>query len=162
MVSLWKLKCPTKSRLLKWCALENKVPTWEKGRNGSFFLCMNHDESINHIFISCSYSQTVWEIVSSKFGLECSWQWDVLLDIWDQQCNNRGVRYYKVPPLIGCFFIWVAQNKFTFRDKFIPPKIIIAQSLAILDLLPKLKSSQRNMFIFYASIDKSKPWDFFD
>ena len=27
--SLWKLKCPSKARLFMWCALENRVPTWD-------------------------------------------------------------------------------------------------------------------------------------
>ena len=26
---LWKLKCPSKSKLLMWCILDNKVPTWD-------------------------------------------------------------------------------------------------------------------------------------
>ena len=34
--SLWKLKCPAKSKLFMWCVLNNKVPTWDVLQKRSF------------------------------------------------------------------------------------------------------------------------------
>jgi hypothetical protein len=64
---LWKIKCPTKTRLFMWNALSNKVPTWDilQKRNnhgpGWCYLCKSVGESILHLFLECP--------LSKKFGL---------------------------------------------------------------------------------------------
>ena len=56
---VWKLRCPTKARLIVWTNLENKTPTWDilQKQNhhglGWCSMCKSESESINHMFISC-------------------------------------------------------------------------------------------------------------
>ena len=56
--SLWKLKCPAKTKLFMWCVLNNKVPTWDVLQKRSFqgpgwcVLCKRELESTSHLFLS--------------------------------------------------------------------------------------------------------------
>eukprot|EP00253_Pinus_taeda_P008844 PITA_08844 len=65
--SLFKLKCPKKARIFFWCALKNKIPTWDilqaRFQLGPSRcpLCNDASESISHLFVSCHFTKSVWE-----------------------------------------------------------------------------------------------------
>lgn len=77
---LWKLKCPAKTKLFMWYVLENRVPTWDTLQKRNFqgpgwcVLCKREQESITHLFLSCSYSVEVWKESSTFLGFPCRWE----------------------------------------------------------------------------------------
>jgi len=63
---LWKLKGPAKTRLLFWCVLQGKVPTWDflqkRGKNGPGWcsLCKESEETPQQIFLTYLFSKSLW------------------------------------------------------------------------------------------------------
>jgi hypothetical protein len=63
---LWKVNAPLKVKNLTWLVLENKILTWDNGVKHGWIgpswcvLCRNNEETMHHLFISCSFVQNVW------------------------------------------------------------------------------------------------------
>jgi hypothetical protein len=81
---LWRINCPTKSKLFMWSVLTNKVPTWDilQKRNfsgpGRCPLCKTEGETTQHLFLDCHYIKEVWTEVSRHlklhfFGVATLW-----------------------------------------------------------------------------------------
>ena len=83
---LWKLKCLGKAKLLFWAILENKAPTWDILQKrfiegpGYCALCRKDEETIHHLFVQCSFSQTIWTEVGYQLGYIGGWQGDSALN----------------------------------------------------------------------------------
>ncbi|KAJ0524125.1 putative reverse transcriptase zinc-binding domain-containing protein [Helianthus annuus] len=68
---LWNSWSPIKVNFLLWRVILDKLPTLMALRNRNVNvpntlcpICRNGDESIDHLFISCSFAQRIWEEVS--------------------------------------------------------------------------------------------------
>eukprot|EP00253_Pinus_taeda_P035564 PITA_35564 len=65
--SIWKLTSPAKARLFLWCMLKGKIPTWDRLQAryligpGRCPLCKLDEESIRHLFTSCTVSLKIWD-----------------------------------------------------------------------------------------------------
>jgi ribonuclease HI len=68
----------------------------------------------------------------------------------------------KALPLIVCWGIWLARNSVIFKDKPTLPDLIASQGLSILSHFPQEKDIPAICVYQPESIDKSRPWDFFD
>jgi hypothetical protein len=71
---LWTWDLAHKIKLFLWLALENKILTWEnlrkRGWEGPSFcsLCFRDEETVLHIFVSCTFSQKVWSTLSTVYN----------------------------------------------------------------------------------------------
>jgi hypothetical protein len=76
---IWKQHCLAKGKLLVWSILANKLPTWDNLQKclfsgpGRCALCKTHLESVEHLFLHCSYVRDVWAI--ARILLPTLWSW---------------------------------------------------------------------------------------
>ncbi|XP_021858307.2 uncharacterized protein [Spinacia oleracea] len=63
-----------KSVFVLWLAIQNRLPTrdrllsWHMDIDGTFTLCNQVDESVDHLFFNCDYASAVWDAVIQKVG----------------------------------------------------------------------------------------------
>eukprot|EP00253_Pinus_taeda_P002170 PITA_02170 len=87
--SLFKLKCPKKARIFFWCALKNKIPTWDilqaRFQLGPSRcpLCNDASESISHLFVSCHFTKSVWEESFKLLKCTGKWEGENLSNAWE-------------------------------------------------------------------------------
>jgi len=87
---IWKLKFPTKSRILFWCILRNKVPTWYilqrrfKSGPSRCALCKNDIESIQHLFLKFPFTRAVWLEYGRLLRNSKKWEGEVLTEVWQK------------------------------------------------------------------------------
>jgi hypothetical protein len=66
---------PLKSKLLTWLTLENKLPTWDNGLKRGWIgpsrciMCMEEMEKMQHLFVSCSFTQRAWSTTKNALKL---------------------------------------------------------------------------------------------
>jgi len=95
---LWKLKCLAKAKLLFWMILENKTPTWDILQRRCFqgpgicALCRKDNESLEHIFIHCCYTQAAWAETCRLLNCRIGWQGPRVLEAfqnwWTEQTSE--------------------------------------------------------------------------
>ena len=96
-------RCPTKDRLLHW-----GLP----GVNPNCLLCNSQQESRNHLFFECCFSEAVWRTIA----LWCQFQTPVG---WEQNLNHmiqlRGNRELRRLTLLAwqatVYWLWNERNK---------------------------------------------------
>jgi hypothetical protein len=75
-VNIWKWKLQLKIKIFLWLAADNRILTWEvlnkKGWEGPgiCILCKHNTEDINHLFVHCSFSKTVWSRIPIGYILK--------------------------------------------------------------------------------------------
>jgi ribonuclease HI len=132
------------------------------GRVGA--LCKEHLESVDHIFMHCSYAREVWSISRSLKTTLRRWQgnsFEVALQEW---LCARGSYEIKDFPLIIAWGIWIARNRAIFHDEYLPTARVVANSIGIMD---SLSCSGGEGLVLTRSVreeiyDNSRPWGYFD
>ena len=115
---LWKLKCPGKAKLLFWAILENKAPTWDILQKrfiegpGFCALCRKAEETIHHLFVQCSFSQSIWTEVGNQLGFIGGWQGDSAHNAFQSWWS--GHKTFRAVPCIFAWGIWLSRNKIIF------------------------------------------------
>jgi len=166
--SLWKLSCPAKTKLFMWCVLENKAPTWDNLQKRSLqgpgwcVLCKRAQESISHLFLSCSYSVDVWKECSNLVGSPCQWSGVSIGAAWEDWWRRTTIQKHKYLPLLVIWGIWLARNKAIFNDKPSLPEITAVQSVGLFKSLPEHLRAAKQRRVLDVEIDRSRPWAFFD
>jgi len=166
--SLWKLKCPPKSKIFMWCILENKVPTWDKLQKRNVYgpgwccLCKNAEETITHLFLQCKFVAAVWEECSKLSSFHYRWEGLDMEQAWKLWVSNPANRDVIPLPLLVIWGIWYARNSFIFKDKEVSPEISAVKSISILAAFPQKSNAPKTKNLSIVEIDKSRPWGFFD
>jgi hypothetical protein len=73
---LWKARALLEHKFFLWLAIQDRC--WTNGRrfrhgltdDANCALCLQHDEEINHLLLSCVYSREVWFLMLSKLGYQ--------------------------------------------------------------------------------------------
>jgi hypothetical protein len=100
--------------------VENKILTCEnlqtRGLEGPncCHLCFQDNENINHLFIHCSFTKSVWERFAMIHSFKNCWNGNTLND-----CFKNSVEEKFVPTLIVahiCWFIWLERNSTIFEE----------------------------------------------
>eukprot|EP00253_Pinus_taeda_P007705 PITA_07705 len=165
---LFKLKCPKKSRIFFWCALKNKIPTWEilqsrfKQGPGRCPLCLAASESIQHLFLDCPFTRQVWNEVEKFLNIKLRWEGVDLSTAWEYWWNHFNVRNLRNLPPIICWGIWIAKNCSIFREKSTPAEAIAIQSSTILASIPEPDGPSKTDHQKELHIRDGIPWAFFD
>ena len=166
--SIWKLKCPAKTRLFFWCILHNKVPTWDflqkRGKQGPSWcsLCKSADENTQHLFLFCPFNSSLWAETLSLINIPLLWHGDDISKAWNhwwQEASNDKVRSI---PLLIAWGTWIARNKVIFNEQSFPIDRLAAEGAAIYDNIPTPSGSNSSRNIQPEVINESIPWDFFD
>eukprot|EP00253_Pinus_taeda_P020147 PITA_20147 len=165
---LFKLKCPKKARIFFWCALKNKIPTWDilqaRFQLGPSRcpLCNDASESISHLFVSCHFTKSVWE--ESFKLLKCSgkWEGENLSNAWEYWWAHYPEKNMRnLPPIIS-WGIWISRNGCIFKGKSTPVNVIAVQVSAIFSCLPEPESSSSSTQRADPVIREGIPYAFFD
>ena len=78
-------------------AAENRILSWDvlqkKGWQGPDFcpLCKNDVEDIDHLFVQCSFTQTVWDRLSIMLKLNFRWTVTSFNDCFDSWTKDKVV-----------------------------------------------------------------------
>eukprot|EP00253_Pinus_taeda_P007952 PITA_07952 len=165
---LWKLKCPPKSKILFWCILRGKIPTWENLQSrflqgpGRCTLCKTEAETVNHLFLKCPESLKVWCEIGNILNIKLVWEGFNIQEVWQKWWNEHATGNLRNLPLIISWGIWIARNKSLFQDKEIPVAITATQGAAIYSSLPVPKDSSPQRIVPELQIAEGIPWAFFD
>jgi ribonuclease HI len=167
---LWKQKCPTKGKLLTWSILENKVPTWDVLQRRQFqgpswcTLCKAQGETIDHLFLRCPFTLSVWEEASNLNTTIGPWRGDSFEEALADWLSTRTPKNIKPFPIIVAWGVWIARNNSIFKDETQSSPRVAANCLSILDSL-NLGAGQGWEIVRRTQveqIDKGRPWAYFD
>eukprot|EP00253_Pinus_taeda_P017324 PITA_17324 len=166
--NIWKLKCPMKSRIFLWCMLRRKIPTWDILQSRFFIgpgrcpLCKENEESINHLFTSCTFSLKLWGEITDLLKLKVQWGAAPIENAWKNCWNNHPDGNLRNLPPIFFWGIWLARNKSIFQDQVISISSIASNCVAIYSSIPppdpKNEQNRNNPPV----IKEGTPWAFFD
>ena len=135
--SIWKSHIPLKIKIFLWLVRKNKILTKAnlkiKGwQDDSFCVFCSQLETTDHLFVSCSYSKSIWDWITSfnNFNFDYSsleelWFIDAVIPLKDRLLVEllRGA-------VLWC--IWLEKNRVCFNDK--QPLIIKALGGKIISL----------------------------
>jgi hypothetical protein len=160
---LWKADCPVKIKLFCWLLVENRVLVWENlqvhGWEGPSrcYLCLQQNESITHLFISCRFVRTVWQIIDPSNLFLSTWSGTCVPD-----CLQRWSRVFTslfLLPVYLLWHVWKSRNSALFDGKT-PSTLFVANSiLHLVDLQqtqPPTNPKRRLRFAY--PIDRVVAW----
>eukprot|EP00253_Pinus_taeda_P001568 PITA_01568 len=165
---LWKLKSPPKSKILLWCILSSKIPTWDilQARfmhgPGRCTMCKLEAEKINHLFLRCPEVIHLWGEVGKLLNKKLEWEGSNVQEAWQKWWQSHPNGNLRNLPLIISWGIWIARNKSIFQDKSTPSAITASQSTAIFSCIPEPKEGHSQRIIPDLQISEGIPWAFFD
>jgi hypothetical protein len=161
--NLWTWDCPLKVKLFFWLVVENKVLTWEnlqkKGWKGpgKCYLCRDKGETSNHIFVTCSFTITVWEEVKKLLKFNHGWAGTSVIECM-QNWYSQNQNYPFLPALI-CWNIWLDRNKSIFEDR--PPSLqrivyLVLGVVGSMGKIQKVPKARRSTTVL--PVDKALAW----
>ncbi|GKV27738.1 hypothetical protein SLEP1_g36873 [Rubroshorea leprosula] len=93
-------------------------------KDATCVLCGAENETRDHLFFSCSYSRTVWDVISSMLEVPSTFSWQSALS-WLCHKAKRKSLYSSLIRLAWCaaiYHIWIERNtrihKRTFKSEF--------------------------------------------
>ncbi|GLT35247.1 hypothetical protein SLA2020_097150 [Shorea laevis] len=115
---------------MSWLAILDRLSTrarqksWSPHIDATCVLCEAENETRDHLFFSCSYSRTVWDVISSMFEIPSTFSWQSALS-WLCHKAKRKSLYSSLIRLAWCvaiYHIWIERNtrihKRTFKSEF--------------------------------------------
>lgn len=167
-VSLWKLNAPPRTRLLMWNILENKVPTGSLLKKRAFsgpsrcVMCLQAEESTQHLFLSCPTTRTIWAQVIQSLDLNADWQGVDINSAWEQWWNTVAAEKPRNLPLLVSWYIWVKRNAIIFENNTVDWNLLHPIICAAYTELPNEISQKQPRNIIQEKINKDMPWAYFD
>ncbi|GKA23674.1 RNA-directed DNA polymerase, eukaryota, reverse transcriptase zinc-binding domain protein [Tanacetum coccineum] len=123
---VWFSQCIPKHSFILWMAVQERLLTHDRIRKWGNYdmmvcgLCMKCEESHNHLFFQCEYSQGIWSnlqsLMNSNINTQC-WKDNVVL-ISKKPCLNNIWSIIRRLCLGACvYYIWQERNFRLFRDQ---------------------------------------------
>jgi hypothetical protein len=140
--TIWKYKCPLKSRIFMWLALNNMILTWDqcqrRGKEGPGRcpLCKEAEETSYHLLMTCEYTKLVWKEIGTIMGYNVVWVGATIeegLKVW---MGNKVYDNLKSLPLIVGWGVWLARNVALFEEQSVLALQCATQGLSILKHFP--------------------------
>ncbi|KAK1310295.1 hypothetical protein QJS10_CPA08g01000 [Acorus calamus] len=128
LTEIWRPQIPLKIKAFLWLAYQGRVLTkcyrakWAQNSSTTCVLCSLGEESVDHLFCSCSVATMFWDTVSRVTSTTLHYQ--SLEELWQSasQLTNKKdrsvvaeVRRCFVPA--GLWAIWKARNALIFRGQ---------------------------------------------
>ncbi|GAU51216.1 hypothetical protein TSUD_11730 [Trifolium subterraneum] len=138
---VWNIDIPPSKSMVAWRSLQNKLPTDEclalRGCHmpSMCSLCESDLESNQHLFLTCRYSQNIWNWLSSCLNFNCQFNdlkeaFVLCNSSWSPLCN-----LIVAAAIVNCVdFIWFARNQSRFNDKKIHWRSLINHIIAAVSL----------------------------
>ncbi|KAJ0895798.1 putative RNA-directed DNA polymerase [Helianthus annuus] len=136
-VHCWNKWCPIKVNFLTWRLFLNRLPTKVALRRRNFqitssdcVLCEEAEESCDHLFAACSFTQEIWEEVF-RWGRIATPFFFSAKDVLGYNTHCRGSRrwqkiiYSIVQTAIWC--IWRTRNDVVFNNKRMAVKNVVEE-----------------------------------
>eukprot|EP00268_Persea_americana_P022048 TRINITY_DN21936_c1_g1_i2.p1 TRINITY_DN21936_c1_g1~~TRINITY_DN21936_c1_g1_i2.p1 ORF type:complete len:281 (+),score=5.88 TRINITY_DN21936_c1_g1_i2:337-1179(+) len=127
---LWKLPIPPKLRLFCWRLLHDKLPKrlakWDPAISSCCLICRGGAESLEHLFVSCSFAIMVWSLIPtsvSRPNAEKSigyWSW------------HEGSTDHRRLGITLMWYLWKTRNNYIFQ--YIPVHPVRVKEQTILAL----------------------------
>ena len=142
---LWRMKMPLKVKAFSWLVIKNRILTKDnlskKGWKGAKFceFC-DCEESVNHLFFSCSLAKFLWNIVGCALGSQrAPMSFFDLCQNWLSSYTGKD----RVVVLLGSaallWSIWKTRNKSCFQS------VMPSGSTDIIFLVCSLLDSWKNL-----------------
>lgn len=120
MVIIWKFNLPLKVICFVWLCLANRINSWDnlqkKGWIGPSYccLCLGDAESVDHIFVDCSFTKEVIGGLSVALQRNISWNEPTFkqsLVKWTGM--EKKLKYL---PLLMTWQLWITCNRIIFEN----------------------------------------------
>lgn len=135
---VWNLHVPPKIKMFLWRMFQHALPVGETlaARHiTSEVVCKRCGtlESINHLFLHCSFAQKIWSTAPFATGSECSGLID-LNDVWLSLCGKTclppsGISAGQLAPWI-LWQIWYARNQLCFEGKVLSAEETLTKAVS--------------------------------
>lgn len=123
---LWQLAIWPKLQLFAWRTLLDKLPTrahqggWDASISHLCPICRTEDETVNHLFVRCSFAKSLWISLPTSIQRPASsmsfthWFWH------DTSAQNRrlGITLF--------WYLWKSRNMYLFQYQPIHPLHILS------------------------------------
>jgi hypothetical protein len=119
---LWKLKIPLKIKIFMWF-LNNKVLLTKdnlvkrKWKGCSKCVFCGEQETVEHLFISCSFARLIWRTVDFAFGLPPPANVTNMFGNWLNGVNRQLKGQIRIGVSALCWSIWRCRNEVVFNKK---------------------------------------------
>ena len=139
---IWARFVVPKPAVIAWMVVQNRLPTkdrlkcWGMEMNGECELCRDADETRDHLFYDCNFSQQLWNEVLSLCGQSrrvTSWQGELQWAIQRLRGKSLMTEILRVAWHTVIYFIWQERN-----NRFHKSKV-----KAVMHILEKIKEVVR-------------------
>ncbi|KAL6221415.1 hypothetical protein ACLB2K_009166 [Fragaria x ananassa] len=126
--NLWGAAFPPRFSMLTWRIFHNKLPTDDQLRKRGVpvvsvcQLCstFGHEETLTHLFITCTFAQHVWQWLACCFGTRLPSS-GTLVDFWgsftSKPFSPQLMNLWIASGLFSFMAIWKTRNKLRFENK---------------------------------------------
>ena len=122
---IWNVNVQPKISSFAWEATWGKALTLDmvqkRGRAlaNRCFMCLEKEETIDHLLLHCSKTRVLWDLLFTLFGV--SWVLsssvrETLLNWHDSFVGKKRKKVWRVAPLHIFWTIWKARNRLAFKD----------------------------------------------
>ncbi|XP_068323301.1 uncharacterized protein [Pyrus communis] len=138
---IWKLEVPLKLRHFLWLIVHNCLPTRDalfrrrSSQVSTCPICCCHDETIEHIFLSCSWVAPIWfggalGYKVDRLSLPDWLEW-ILAVFSPNFCISGDSKWRRSYIVFTCWCIWKARCDFVFNGVSINPSKVLAAISAV-------------------------------
>ncbi|CAN0858149.1 hypothetical protein LINGRAHAP2_LOCUS7101 [Linum grandiflorum] len=122
---IWKKEVPTKVQGFLWLVFLGRILTLDNLQQRGLItpnwcsLCNCAAESVDHIFLACTFSWKVWSLFSSILSISGPLHHrmrEVVMGWKGMNCTTNFVDTMGVCLYAFCWFIWLERNNRIFRD----------------------------------------------
>ena len=133
---MWKVKMPLRVKVFMWVTLRNCILTEDNLRHRGWSgddkcpFC-GREETVNHLFISCSVARLLWNILKCAFNLtDIPDDLDLVMRIWAKTFGKEERGLVLMGTSAICWTIWKLRNSVVFdnnriNDPYVPVNLLL-------------------------------------
>ncbi|WJZ80362.1 hypothetical protein VitviT2T_000290 [Vitis vinifera] len=122
---IWNANVQPKISFFVWEATWGKALTLDKVQKRGWalanrcFLCLENEETIDHLLLHCSRTKVLWDLLFTFFGVSWVLPYSVketLLSWHGSFVGKKRKKVWRVAPLHIFWTVWKARNRLAFKD----------------------------------------------
>ncbi|CAN0856068.1 Putative ribonuclease H protein At1g65750 [Linum grandiflorum] len=162
--TIWVKSAPTKVQCFLWRVFHKKVASLDNLQRRGYHManrcpmCQKTIETVDHLFLRCAFSRTIWDIICSKLLIHGPMLSDTseFIAAWKgMNCKSPFQAVMEVLMHATIWFLWLERNERIFNDKISSSAILTTRILVNVGrwveasgLLPKSKVLMWNQIVF--------------
>ncbi|GLT48179.1 hypothetical protein SLA2020_218200 [Shorea laevis] len=127
---VWFANSIPKHSFMSWLAILDRLSTkarqksWSPHIDATCVLCGAENETRDHLFFSCAYSRTVWDVISSMLEIPSTFSWQFALSWLCHKAKRKSLcsSLIRLAWCAAIYHIWIERNtrihKRTFKSEF--------------------------------------------